>query len=223
MKLIRELCEQVELISEGEGPSKNLYIKGPFLVAEQKNKNGRVYPMGILEAEVARYTKEKVNENCAWGELGHPPGPNINPDRISHRITELNRDGNVFWGKAIIAETKMGKTARGLMECGGRLGISSRGVGSLKANKLGIMEVQNDYKIATAGDIVTDPSGPGCFVQGIMENTEWIFNVAEGTWAERVIEEIKEEIKKTPKKDLQEAQVRAFEKFCNNLVKKNIV
>src|SRR6056300_253416 len=157
MKLIRELSEEVEYVSESsESGEKKHYIEGIFLQGNIANRNGRLYETNILKGEVNRYIKEVVNNSRAYGELGHPQGPQINLDRVSHLIKELRQDGNNFIGKALITNTPMGNIAKGLMESGAKLGVSSRGMGSLKPNGQGIMEVQNDFRLATAGDIVAD-------------------------------------------------------------------
>ena len=175
MKLIRETIEEVKYLTEGEGGEKALHIQGPFLVSEKQNKNGRVYPKHILRKEVDRYMKEFVKTKRAFGELGHPETPTINLDRVSHMIVDLTEDGDSWIGKAKILDTPMGKIAKNLIEGGAQLGVSSRGMGSLKSID-GINYVQPDYYLATAADLVADPSAPGAFVQGIMENREWVWD-----------------------------------------------
>ena len=175
MKLITEMIEDVQYLEEKVGDKKNLYIEGVFLQAEQKNRNGRVYPQQILEREVKRYNEKYIDQNRAFGELGHPQGPTVNLDRASHMITELKADGSNFVGKAKIMDTPMGKIVKSIMNEGAQLGVSSRGMGSLK-EKNGVNEVQDDYYLATAADIVADPSAPGCFVQGIMEGKDWAWD-----------------------------------------------
>lgn len=179
MKLITELNEEVEIVTEAvldEGTGKkNLYIQGTFLQSAIKNRNGRLYPEETMDKEVGRYIKESVEKNRAVGELGHPAGPQINLDKISHRITELRKDGTNWIGKALITATPMGDIARGLIESGVQLGVSSRAMGTLKMNKQGINEVQNDFRLSTAADIVADPSAPDAFVNGIMEGVEWVW------------------------------------------------
>jgi hypothetical protein len=222
MKLIRELTENVEFVTEArEDGKKNYFITGPFLVAEKENKNGRIYRMNILEQEVARYMKDQVKEGRGYGELGHPSGPQINLDRVSHLIKELNREGNVFMGKALITDTPMGNIARGLMESGAKLGVSSRGLGSLQKNDQGIMEVQNDFRLATAADIVADPSGPNCFVNGLMEGVDWIFDPIKGTWMEEKASIIKEQIHKLSTRELEEKKLAIFENWISSLTRKN--
>jgi len=175
MKLFLDIAEDVQYIEEatGEDGKKSLFIEGVFLQGGIKNRNGRMYPSQILENEVARYTKESIAANRAYGELGHPSGPAINLDRVSHMIKELRKDGNNYIGKAKIMETPMGNIVRNLIKEGAGLGVSSRGMGTLKAQN-GLMEVQNDFRLATAADVVADPSAPDAFVQGIMEGVEWI-------------------------------------------------
>jgi hypothetical protein len=175
MLLITELVEDVKYITEGEGDKKNLFIEGIFLQAGVKNRNGRMYDPAIMEREVARYMKEAVGSRRAYGELGHPSGPQINLDRVSHLIVGLQREGNNWIGKAKITDTPMGNIARGLINDGAALGVSSRGLGSLKPVN-GVMEVQQDFRLATAADIVADPSAPDAFVNGIMEGVEWVWN-----------------------------------------------
>lgn len=193
MKLICETIEDVKYITEKtESGKKNLYIEGIFMQGDIVNRNKRCYSTNVLEKEVARYTQSLVEKGRAFGELGHPNGPSINLDRVSHIITELRRDGNNFIGKARISDTPMGNIARGIMESGGQLGVSSRGMGSLKENKNGIMEVQDDFYLATAADIVADPSAPDAFVQGIMEGVEWVWD--NGILKAQKLEEAKKQI-----------------------------
>jgi hypothetical protein len=175
MLLITELVEDVKYITEGEGDKKNLFIEGIFLQAGVKNRNGRMYDPAIMEREVTRYMKEAVGARRAYGELGHPSGPQINLDRVSHLIVGLQREGNNWIGKAKVTDTPMGNIARGLINDGAALGVSSRGLGSLKPVN-GVMEVQQDFRLATAADIVADPSAPDAFVNGIMEGVEWVWN-----------------------------------------------
>ena len=176
VKLFSEVVEEVEYITEAkEGGGKNYKIKGIFLQADIKNRNGRVYPMEVLEKEVARYNKKFINENRAYGELGHPEGPTVNLERVSHMVTELYPDGKNFIGEAKIMETPMGKIVKNIMNEGGKLGVSSRGMGSLN-QKNGANYVRDDFYLATAADIVADPSAPNAFVEGIMEGKEWVWN-----------------------------------------------
>jgi hypothetical protein len=216
MKLISEIVESVQVISEGT--SKDLYIEGVFLQSEMANKNKRIYPKSVMEKEVARYMKEYVDSKRAFGELGHPEGPTINLDRVSHIITSLKEDGNNYIGRAKILNTPMGNIVKGLIEGGAQLGVSSRGMGTLKEKEDGINEVQSDFYLATAADIVADPSAPDAFVQGIMENKEWMF--INGSWTYQNIDETKRIIEQTKKKQLEEVKYRVFENFLNSLSKK---
>ena len=176
VKLFSEAVDEVQYITEAkENGGKNYKIKGIFLQADIKNRNGRVYPMEVLEKEVARYNKKFINENRAYGELGHPEGPTVNLERVSHMVTELYPDGKNFVGEAKIMETPMGKIVKNIMNEGGKLGVSSRGMGSLN-QKNGANYVRDDFYLATAADIVADPSAPNAFVEGIMEGKEWVWN-----------------------------------------------
>jgi len=216
MKLITELNETVQYISETkESGLKEHFIEGVFLQSEVKNKNGRIYPEGVLDKEVGRYITEVVKANRAYGELGHPSGPSINLDRVSHMIVELKKDGKNWRGKAKITETPMGNIAKGLLEAGANLGVSSRGMGSLKANNEGVQIVQDDFMLSTAADIVADPSAPDAYVRGIMENKEWIF--VDGKFVEQHIEEVKSLIKKTSSRNLEEAKILAFQNFLSKI------
>jgi len=216
MRLIKELNEDLQfIVEESESGKKSLYIEGVFLQSNLQNRNGRVYPREIMAKEVNRYMEEQVNTKRAYGELGHPDGPNINLDRVSHMITSLKEDGDNWIGKAKILDTPLGNIASSLIKEGAGLGVSSRGLGSLKENKDGINEVQDDFMLATAADIVADPSAPDAYVQGIMEGREWVF--VKGIWQEREIEETQQFIKKASSKDLAEAKIRAFNEFLNRL------
>jgi hypothetical protein len=216
MKLITEINESIEYIAEAkEDGGKDYFIKGPFMQANIKNRNGRMYPAEVLDKEVSRYVTENVAKNRAYGELGHPTSPTINLDRVSHMIKELTRDGDNFIGKAkIMTETPMGRIVKNLMDEGASLGVSSRGMGSLK-NKSGVAEVQNDFYLATAADIVADPSAPDAFVEGIMEGKEWVWD--NGVIREATINDYKEEIEKAPSKDLTETKLKVWSKFLSNL------
>ena len=216
MKLITEINESVEYIAEAKDDgSKDYFIKGPFMQANIKNRNGRMYPAEVLDKEVKRYVTENVAKNRAYGELGHPTSPTINLDRVSHMIKELTRDGDNFIGKAkIMTETPMGRIVKNLMDEGASLGVSSRGMGSLK-NKSGVAEVQNDFYLATAADIVADPSAPDAFVEGIMEGKEWVWD--NGIIREATINDYKEEIEEAPSKDLTETKLKVWSKFLSNL------
>ena len=177
MKLISELVEEVKyLVEEKESGKKDFFIEGVFLQGNLKNKNGRVYRTETLDKEVGRYSKEYIEKNRAFGELGHPSGPTINLERASHIIKSLKREGDNFIGKAKILDTPYGNIVKNLMQEGAQLGVSSRGMGSLKENKDGVMEVQDDFYLATAADIVADPSAPDAFVRGIMEGVEWAWD-----------------------------------------------
>ena len=191
MKLISENVEEVEYLFEEEGGSKNYKIRGPFLQAEIKNRNGRIYPMHILEKEVGRYNKEYIQKNRAFGELGHPDGPTVNLERVSHMITRLYPDGTNFIGEAKVMDTPYGKIVKNLIDEGAKLGVSSRGMGSLEPR--GKMQiVKDDFYLATAADIVADPSAPNAFVEGIMEGKEWVWD--NGAVKEMDIENYKKEL-----------------------------
>lgn len=219
MKLITETIEEVRYITETkESGKKDFYIEGVFMQADLPNRNGRIYPVSILEKEVARYMKEAVATNRAFGELGHPSGPSINLDRVSHMIKELKQDGNNFIGKAKIMDTPMGMIVQNLMNEGASLGVSTRGMGSLKENSLGIMEVQDDFHLATAADIVADPSAPDAFVRGIMEGKEWVWD--NGLLKEQHIDQMKNTIKKVSKENLEEAKFLVFKSFFNQISKR---
>lgn len=222
MKLIKEIVEEVQYLKESsEDGKKNYYIEGIIMQGDIKNRNGRVYPKPVLMRETKRYVENYVNKSRAFGELGHPQGPTINLDRVSHMFTELKEDGANVVGKAKIMDTPMGTIVKNLIDSGAQLGISSRGMGSLKQNKNGIMEVQNDFMLATAGDIVADPSAPEAFVKGIMEGVEWYYDVAASTWASaKTFDEIEEEVKEIAKvstKQLEENAGRLFQKFLKSL------
>jgi hypothetical protein len=220
MKLITEITEKVRVIEEArEDGKKTLYIEGIFLQGNIPNRNGRRYNSEILQREVDRYVRESVDKGRAYGELGHPSGPSINLDRVSHIITEMRRDGDNFIGKAKISSTPMGQIAAGLIGDGAQLGVSSRGMGSLKEGKDGVMEVQEDFYLATAADIVADPSAPDAFVNGIMEGVEWVWN--NGKPVAQSIEEMKKEIENSVKnRKLNEMKkYKLFEKFLQNISK----
>lgn len=221
MKLITEVLEEVEFISEArEDGKKEHYIKGIFLQSNIKNRNGRVYPEHVMDKEVANYLKEMVATNRAYGELGHPASPSINLDRVSHIITELKKDGANYVGKAKLTNTPMGNIARGLLESGGAFGVSSRGVGSLK--QVGeSLEVQPDFKIATAADIVHNPSAPDAFVEGIMEGVDWVYDPIKGTWLEERAHGIKSSIKKMSSRQIEERKLSIFESYLASLTFKN--
>lgn len=220
MKLITEKFEDLEYLSEAkEDGSKNYYIQGIMLQSAVKNRNGRIYPEGVMDKEVGRYIKEAVDNKTALGELGHPNGPQINLDRVSHRIVSLTKEGTNYVGKALITETPMGGIAKGLIKSGVKLGVSSRGMGSVKPNKQGINEVQSDFRLATAADIVHDPSAPDAWVNGIMENVEWIYDDKFGWRVIELAEEAKETIKKLNIREISESKLKLFEDFLNKISK----
>jgi hypothetical protein len=214
MKLIREITETVSTITEEANGKKTLYITGPFLVAERKNKNNRMYKEETLKSEVSRYAQEYISKNRAFGELGHPDTPTINLDRVSHLIVDLHQEGTDWIGKAKILDTPAGNIARGLIEGGAQLGVSSRGMGSLK-NIDGINVVQDDFCLATAADIVADPSAPGAFVQSIVEGKEWM--LVDGIWTEMQYAQAKQEIQKVSRKQIEQVGLRIFENFIKKL------
>ena len=216
MKLIREVTETVNFVVENKlGKGKDYFIEGIFLQSELKNRNGRMYPEPVMDAEVGRYMESLVKQNRAYGELGHPDTPSINLDRVSHLIVDLRKEGTNYIGKAKSMETPMGNIARGLLDGGANLGVSSRALGSLRMNKEGVQVVQDDFMLSTAADIVADPSAPDAFVRGIMESVEWVF--VDGKFEQRQIEETKKLIQKTPSKRLTEASISAFQNFLKNL------
>lgn len=218
MKLITEITENIKVIEEAkEDGKKSLYIEGIFLQGNQPNRNNRIYKTDVLEREVNRYVKENVEKNRAYGELGHPNGPSINLDRVSHIVTSLKREGDNFIGRAKITSTPMGDVARGLLSDGAQLGVSSRGMGSMKEGKNGIMEVQDDFYLATAADIVADPSAPDAFVNGVMEGVEWVWD--QGKAVAMRVEEIEREIEKAvrAKKLNEQRKIALFEKFIRSL------
>ena len=219
MKLITETVQEIQYIKEArEDGGKSYYIEGPFLQTEIKNRNGRMYPKAIMQKEVDRYIKEYVNTKRAFGELGHPDGPSINLDRVSHMIVGLKEDGNNYIGRAkIMTETPMGRIVKNLIDEGAQLGVSSRGMGSLKQTSEGVNEVQDDFYLATAADIVADPSAPDAFVRGIMEGKEWM--LVDGRWMERQFDEARHLIKSTNAKDLEEAKIKVFESWIQHLSK----
>ena len=215
MKLICELTETVdyELIEE-DGKPKKYFIEGIFMQSEKKNKNGRIYPLDVLEKEVGRYVKEYVEPKRAFGELGHPDGPTVNLDRASHMITSLTKEGKNFVGRAKILDTPNGKIVKSLIDEGARLGVSSRGMGTLKPDKKAQI-VQNDFYLATAADIVADPSAPNAFVEGIMEGREWIWD--NGLLREQDIERARENILKASSRELEEVKLKEFENLLSKL------
>ena len=201
------------LTEKKEDGTKSVYIEGIFMQAEKPNRNGRMYGRGIMEREVQKY-QELINEKRSLGELGHPPNPSINLNQVSHMITGLKFEGNDVYGKAKILDTPMGKIAKNFIEEGVRLGVSSRGLGSVKLNKEGVNEVQDDFHLATV-DIVADPSAPDAFVQGIMESAEWILE--NGVWKAIQIEQAQNTIRKASKADLNKVKLQVFEQFLRTI------
>jgi hypothetical protein len=214
MKLIKEITESVNYLTEEKDGKKSLFIEGPFLVSERVNRNGRMYKEETMQKEVERYTEEYISKNRAFGELGHPDTPSINLDRVSHIIVGLRKEGTEWIGKAKILETPMGNIARQIIEGGGQLGVSSRGLGSLKTVN-GVNIVQDDFHLATAADIVADPSAPGAFVQGIMEGKEWM--MVNDVWTEVQYEEARKQIRQASRKDIEQVSLKIFENFIKKL------
>jgi hypothetical protein len=214
MKLICEVNENIEILTEESGGGKSYFIEGTFLQGDIKNRNGRVYEFKMLKDKVNQYRKEFVEQKRAFGELGHPEGPTINLERVSHMIVELAPDGKNFYGKAKIMDTPYGKIVKNLMDEGAKLGVSSRGVGSLE-EKNGANYVKDDFRLSTAADIVADPSAPDAFVRGVMEGKEWIYE--NGLLVAREIDEIRENIRKTSSRKLEEEMTKAFQTFINKL------
>ena len=217
MKLITETVQEIKYLSEKKDDgSKSYFIEGPFLQTEIANRNGRIYRKETMDKEVKRYIKEYVETKRAFGELGHPDGPSINLDRVSHMIVSLKEDGNNYIGRAkIMTETPMGRIVKNLIDEGAQLGVSSRGMGSLKVNKEGVNEVQDDFYLATAADIVADPSAPDAFVRGIMEGKEWM--MVEGRFVERHYDETRSVIQKASLKDLDAVKIQVFENFIKQI------
>ena len=216
MKLISEEAINVEFLTEAtKSGGKNYFIEGIFMQANKKNRNGRVYPTEILQKEAKRYTEEFIKKKRAFGELGHPDGPTVNLERVSHMIEELEEVGQNFMGRAKVLDTPYGKIVKNLIDEGAQLGVSSRGMGSLKAGRNGISEVQGDFYLATAADIVADPSAPDAFVHGIMEGKEWVWD--NGLLKETQIQEYKDKIEKSSRKDRENVLVEAFKDFIVKL------
>lgn len=216
MKLIKEVFDTTSFVVENKlGKGKEYFIEGIFLQSDVTNRNKRMYPEEVMDKEVGRYMESLVKQNRAYGELGHPDTPSINLDRVSHLIVDLRKEGKNYVGKAKIMETPMGNIARGLLDGGANLGVSSRALGSLQMNKEGVNVVQDDFMLSTAADIVADPSAPDAFVRGIMESVEWVF--VDGKFEQRQIEETKKLIQRTPSKRLTEASISAFQNFLSNL------
>ena len=216
MKLIREEIESVEFLVENKGGRKSMYIEGVFFQGNIRNRNGRMYPMETLRKEVGRYNENHIQSGRALGELGHPEGPTVNLDRVSHKIISLKENGSNFIGKAKILSTPMGKIASSLVEEGVKLGVSSRGIGSLRPTKEGINVVGDDFVLATAADIVADPSAPDAFVEGIMEGKDWVWDG--GVLREKFVERTYKEINTlTTQKKLDENKLNLFNDFLSNL------
>jgi len=216
MKLIREEIENVEVIVEERNGKKSLYIEGVFLQGDIKNRNGRMYPAGTLPKEVSRYNEAFVNKGRALGELGHPDGPTVNLDRVSHKITSLRQEGANFVGRAKILNTPMGSIAKNLLDEGVKLGVSSRGVGSVSMNNEGVNVVGEDFMLATAADIVADPSAPDAFVDGIMEGKDWIWDG--GALREKFATKTYKQINTlASSRELQENKLKLFKEFLGNL------
>jgi len=216
MKLIRESVEQVKCLTETtENGKKRLFIEGTFLVGDTVNRNNRMYKMDILRREVNRYNDEYITTNRALGELGHPDTPTLNLERVSHKIVSLTEDGNTFYGKALILETPYGQIVKNFIENDVSIGVSSRALGSLVQTKEGYNLVQDDLRLATAADIVADPSAPGAFVQGIVENKEWM--LVDGKFVEADIDFAKKQIKRASSQQIEEVALKLFENYLRKL------
>ena len=214
MKLISEEIQSAEYLIEEKNGKKEYKIKGIFLQSEVKNRNGRVYPKDVLEREVMRYNREFINKNRAFGELGHPDGPTVNLERVSHMVKKLYPEGNNFIGEAKIMDTPYGKIVKGLIDEGAQLGVSSRGMGSISMRN-GVNYVKDDFYLATAADIVADPSAPDAFVEGIMEAKEWVWE--NGVLIEKDIEAWKHQIRSAKQRALEETKLKVFESFLKKL------
>ena len=216
MKLITETIEQVQYITEAsESGKKNMYVTGPFLVYDKPNKNNRMYGKETLSKEVNRYTEEYIKTNRALGELGHPDTPTLNLERVSHKIVSLKEDGNTFYGKALVLDTPYGQIVKNFIDNGVNLGVSSRALGSVTMTREGYNLVQDDLRLATAADIVADPSAPGAFVNGIMENKEWMF--VEGRFVEADFDNAKKQITKASAKQVEAVALKLFETYLRKL------
>jgi len=214
MKLITETIEDVQVLTEERNGKKDYKIKGIFMQADIKNRNGRIYPVGTLAKEVKRYNEQFINKKRAFGELGHPDGPTVNLERVSHMITSLKPEGKNFVGEAKIMDTPYGKIVKNLIDEGAQLGVSSRGMGSLQSGSQGNV-VGKDFYLATAADIVADPSAPDAFVEGIMEGKEWVWD--NGVLKSMEVERYKEEIEKTKRAELAEKKASIFKHFLNKI------
>lgn len=215
MFLISEINEDIKYVAEEKEGKKHFYLEGPNIVVEQKNRNGRMYLKHIVEPVVESFINDKIKTGTAYGELGHPEGPKLNEERFSHRITNFRWDGNNVIGKSVIIEEGRGKLILGMIETGGKIGMSTRGLGSV-VEKNGVNEVQNDFKLITV-DAVTDPSGPGCWVNGIMEGVSYFYDATSGTLMESRIDDLHKKMKKMTNKELQEKKLKLFEYYISGL------
>jgi hypothetical protein len=222
LKLIREEIESVTYLTEGEGALKRHYMHGTFLQGAIKNRNGRIYPMEVLDPEATRYIRECIETGSGWGELSHPQSPSINPERVSHRTVSLVKEGTDYIGKAlIISENPCGAIVQGLINSGGRVGVSSRALGSLKENSMGIMEVQPDLRIATCADVVLDPSAPNAFVRGIMEGVSWTQDPVTGAFVQEQAEIARNAIRKLSLRQIEEQKIDEMARFFQKLLNYN--
>lgn len=221
MLFLAELTEEVQYITEDDGKGgKRLFVEGIACAANVKNKNNRIYPKHILQNEISRYQKESIDTNTAVGELNHPATPNINLDRVSHKFISVREDGNNFIAKAKVLNTPCGQIAQQLINDGVTIGFSSRGLGSLKPDRNGLQEVQSNFKLSVLSDFVANPSAPSAWCQGIMENTEWYFNVSKGTWMEKQFQPLVESMNKLSTRQLNEKKFKLFEYYLNGISKK---
>lgn len=221
MKLITERIESVEYITETtESGSKKHFIVGPFIQTEQLNRNNRFYEKKMMEPVVEKYVQENVKSNRAFGELNHPAGPTINLDRVCILIKELKWSGNDVIGKALVTETPMGGIVKGLLNSGAQLGVSTRGLGELKKRDDGIMVVAPGYHLATAADVVADPSARGAFVEGVMENVDWVYDEKHGTWIQEKVDSMKKQLKKMTMEEIEASKYSMFEEFIYSLMNK---
>lgn len=220
--LITETIDNIQIIKEArDDGKKNVFIEGIFMMGDIQNRNGRRYTMPVLENAVNKYTEQYIKTNRAYGELGHPQGPTINLDRVAMMIESLTKDGSNFIGRAKITSTPMGDIVKGLIEDGANLGVSSRGMGTIKEAKDGVMEVQNDFMLATAADIVADPSAPNAFVRGILENTQWIYDAVEGCWrTQEFLENTKKTLHKSSVSAINENSIAIFGRFLDEMSRK---
>jgi hypothetical protein len=220
MKLLTELCTDINFLEEAKSDGKHLYIEGVYLQGGIKNRNGRIYPPPLLDREATRYVNEVVNKKAAYGELGHPNTPGLNHSLISHRIVELTKDGNNWNGKAVVLNEGNGKIVKGIIETGGAIGVSSRGLGSLKEDKkLGANIVQDDFRLMVGADIVFNPSAPDAWVTAVMEGVEWSFDSKTNQWVQEKVEPVRDQINKMSLRQIQENKVKMFAKFMKLLAK----